>query len=85
MTPVDPVREQRARIRRWVNLIKRIGYLGLLVAIVAFAVGLSAQFPSWTVTTAIAGLALSCLTLPAAVTIGYGLNNAERQDRAAGL
>ena len=81
----DPVLERRAQVKRWVGLAKRNGYLGLLLAIVAFAIGVPTQFPQWTVTLAIIGFVISCLTLPAAVTFGYGINNAERQDRAAGL
>jgi hypothetical protein len=84
-SPIDPVRARRRQVAQWVGRAKRIGYLGLLAAIVAFAIGYPTGFPGWTVTLAVAGFAVSCITLPAAVAFGYGVNAAEREDRARSL
>lgn len=77
----DDVLARRARIARWVALGKRIGYLALLVAIVAFVVGAILAFPKWTVALATAGLVVCCIALPPAVVFGYGVRAAEREDR----
>jgi hypothetical protein len=76
----DPVRAQRVRIGRIVTLAKRAGYLALLVAIVAFFLGLILGLPRWTVTVAIVGLVAACVILPIPIVLGYGLRKAERED-----
>jgi hypothetical protein len=76
----DPVRAQRARIGRWVALAKRIGYLALLVAIVAFFVALATGMPQWLVTVAVVGLVAACIILPLPIVLGYGIRKAERED-----
>ena len=80
----DPVIARRARIARAANLGKRIGYLALLVAIAAFAVGLASNWPTWTVTVAVTGLVAACCILPLPIVLGYGVRAAERDERAAG-
>lgn len=84
MTPDDAIRVRRARIGRVVKLAKRVGYLALLAAIVAFFVGLVIGFPRWSVTIVIAGLIASCIILPVPIVLGYGLRAAEREDRSRG-
>jgi hypothetical protein len=81
----DPVVARRRRIARFVAIGKRIGYLALLVAIVAFFVGVATSFPSWTVTVSIAGLAIACLVLPLPIVLGYGVRAADREDRERGI
>ena len=66
----DPVVARRARIARFAALGKRIGYLALAVAIVAFFVGVATSFPTWTVEVSIAGLAVSCVVLPIPIVLG---------------
>ncbi len=63
---------------------KRIGYLLLLTAIVAFFAGLVTGFPSAAVAVSIVGLIGSCIVLPPAIIAGYAVKAAEREDRAAG-
>jgi len=81
----DPVLARRERIARFVKVGKRIGYIALLVAIVAFFVGVATEFPSWSVTVSIAGLAIACLVLPLPIVLGYGVRAADREDRERGI
>jgi hypothetical protein len=77
----DPVIERRARIARGVTLAKRVGYLLLLAAVVAFVVATVAGFPSWAVTVTVVALVGACVVLPVPIVLGYGLRAAEREDR----
>jgi len=81
----DPVRARRERIARLAALGKRIGYLALGVAIVAFFVGVITSFPAWTVDLSIAGLVISCVVLPIPIVLGYGVRAADRDDRERGV
>jgi hypothetical protein len=81
----DPVRARRARIARLAALGKRIGYLALGVAVVAFFIGVAAGWPGWTVTVVIAGLVAACVILPLPIVLGYGVRAAEREDRDHGV
>jgi hypothetical protein len=81
MSAVDPVEQRRARIARAATVAKRVGYLALLVALGAFFVGLATDFPRWTVTASIAGLAAACVILPVPIVLGYGVRAADREDR----
>ena len=80
----DPVLVRRGQIARLVKLGKRIGYSALLVAIVAFGIGLAAGFPPWTVDLAVIGLVVSIVVLPAPIVFGYGIRAAEREERGGG-
>jgi len=78
---VDPVIARRQRVTRAVHAGKRIGYGALLAAIVAFFVGAATNFPRASVGVVIAGLVLSCVTLPLAIVFGYAVRAAEREER----
>lgn len=80
----DPVLARRARLARWVRLAKRVGYAGLLVAIVAFAVGAVTEFPGWTVAVTVGGLVVAIVVLPAPIVLGYGIRAAARAEREHG-
>jgi hypothetical protein len=82
MSTPDPVVVRRARLARFVRLATRVGYGALLVAIVAFAVGLATGFPGVLVGLSIAGLVASCIVLPVPIVMGYGIRAAEREERA---
>ncbi len=82
--PSDPIAAQRARIGRRVGLAKRIGYLGLLVAIAGFAISVVAGFPSWSVVMSIVGLVVGIVVLPVPIIVGYGIRAAEREERGGG-
>jgi hypothetical protein len=79
----DPVAQRRARLAVVVRIAKRLGYGCLLVAIVAFAVGLATGFPAVAVALSIGGLVGSCIVLPVPIVMGYGIRAAERDERAA--
>jgi hypothetical protein len=82
--PVDEVAAKRARIARVVGIAKRIGYLGLLVAIVAFAAAIVTGFAGWAVAVSIAGLVVAIVVLPVPIIMGYGIRAAEREERGGG-
>ncbi len=87
MTPderADPVAQRRIRIGRMVGLAKRVGYLGLLVAVFAFFVGAATGFPGWAVGITIAGLVVGIVVLPIPIILGYGIRAAEREERGGG-
>lgn len=81
---VDPVLAQRARAARLAGLGKRVGYLALLVTIVAFGIGVATDLPAWSVTVVAAGFAVATVALVPAIILGYAVRAAEREDRAAG-
>lgn len=85
MVGEDPFVARRARIARFVVVGKRIGYLALLIAIVAFFVGVATSFATWTVTVCIAGMAVACVVLPIPIVLGYGVRAAQREDRELGI
>ena len=80
----DPVLARRRRIGRFVKIAKRVGYTALLVAIVVFAIGLAAGFPSWTVDVIVIGLVVAIVVLPVPIVLGYGIRAAEREERGGG-
>ena len=81
--PTDPVLERRARIARFSKTAQRIGYTALLVAIVAFAIGLASDFPGWSVALTVATLTAAIIILPIPIVLGYGVRAADREDRQA--
>ena len=77
----DPVLVRRARIARIALVGKRVGYLALGVAVVAFVVGVVTDFARWTVVLSTTGLVLACLILPVPIVLGYGVRAAAREER----
>lgn len=82
--PVDEVAAKRARIARVVGLAKRVGYLGLLVAVLAFVAAIVTGFADWAVAVSIAGLVVAIVVLPIPIIMGYGIRAAEREERGGG-
>lgn len=85
MVDDDSVLARREKIARFAARGKRIGYFALVVAIIAFFIGVATSFPTWTVTVTIAGLAISSVVLPIPIVLGYGVRAAAREDRERGL
>jgi heme/copper-type cytochrome/quinol oxidase subunit 4 len=81
----DPVIARRERIARFAARGKRIGYLALAIAIVAFFIGVATSFPAWTVAVTITGLAVSSVVLPIPIVLAYGVRAAAREDRERGI
>lgn len=77
----DPVRARRATIARRVALASRVGYGAIVVAVVAFLVGLATDFPGVFVDLTVAGLVAACLVLPVTIVMGHGIRAAEREER----
>ena len=84
MVEEDPVLVRRARIAKLAATGKRIGYVALLIAIVAFFAGVATEFASWTVTVSMIGLVVACVVLPIPIVLGYGVRAAAREDRERG-
>lgn len=80
----DPVLAQRARIAKRVKLAKRIGYSGLLIAIVVFGIEIITGFTAALSTVAVVGLAVGIVVLPIPIVLGYGIMAADREDRGGG-
>ena len=83
--PVDPVRERRARIARWVALGQRLGYGLFLLAIGLFVVGFATGFDGLVGPAVVACLVVGSLVLAPAIVFGYAVKAAERDDRERGL
>jgi hypothetical protein len=81
MVSDDPVLVRRARIARIAAVGKRLGYLSLGVAIVAFVAAVLTDFARWAVVLSTAGLVLACLILPVPIVLGYGVRAAARDER----
>ena len=84
MVAEDPFVARRERIARFAALGKRIGYVALGVAIIAFFIGAATAFPTWTVVVSVGGLAVSCAVLPITIVLAYGVRAAAREDRDRG-
>jgi ABC-type Fe3+ transport system permease subunit len=80
----DPVVRRRQQIDRFVRATKALGYLLLLVSIVAFGIGALLDFPDWAVRASVVGLVGSCIVLPIPIVLGYAVRKAEREDPLTG-
>ncbi len=72
---------QRERMRRLASLGSRVGYLALLVAIVAFFVGVLNDLPGWSVAVVVGGFAVATACLVPSIILGYAVKAAAREDR----
>jgi hypothetical protein len=81
---LDPVVERRARIARAVTIAQRIGYLALIVAVIAFVAAFVSGFPGWLVAITIGALVAAIVILPVPIIFGYGVRAAEREERGGG-
>lgn len=76
----NPTRRRAAMIGSW---LRRLGWIGYMVAVGAFVVGAAGRFTPGGVTVVVAGLlAGSALLLPG-IVIGLGVSAAERDERRA--
>ena len=76
----DPVLVRRAQMARLAALGMRIGYVSLVVAVVAFIVALATSLAGWAVTLTIVGLAGAAIALPPAIVLDYGVKKAQREE-----
>jgi sugar phosphate permease len=77
---VDPILEQRERVRRLANAAKRIGYVLFLASMVLFFVALATDLPTGLTTAAAVALVVGCVVLAPAILLGYAVKGAERED-----
>ena len=80
MSDVDPVLQRRAQMARIAGIGRGVGWLLVLVAVVAFVIGLIAGFDPWG-TVVVAALLGCCVTLAPAIVLGYAVKAADREDR----
>jgi len=85
MSSPDPVLVQRERMRKLASLGSRVGYLAMLVAIVAFLVGVLNDLPGWSVALVVGGFAVATACLVPSIILGYAVKAAAREDRQRNL
>jgi membrane protein implicated in regulation of membrane protease activity len=76
----DPVLVRRAQLGRLAKVGKRLGYLALLAAIVAFAAGMASGLPPWSMTVVVAAMLVATLLLVPTIILAYAVKKAERED-----
>ena len=76
----DPVLVKRAKLDRLATTGQRVGYLFLLVAVVAFFAGLAGGYGTWG-TVVVVAMGLCTITLAPAIVLGYAVKAAAREDR----
>lgn len=81
---VDPVRERRARIARFVDAGQRVGYSLFGLAVAAFGFGFLWGFDGLPATVVVASLVVGSIVLAPAIVFGYAVKAAEREDRERG-
>jgi hypothetical protein len=84
MVTVDPILEQRERVRRLATTAKRVGYMLFLVSMVLFFVALATDLPESLVTGATVALIGGCVVLAPAILLGYAVKGAERDEAERG-
>lgn len=77
---MDPILEQRERVRRIANTAKRVGYLLFLASMVLFFVALATDLPALVLGAATATLIGGCIVLAPAILLGYAVKGAERDE-----
>lgn len=80
---VDPVLERRARIGRWCETGKRVGYLAYAAAMILFFIGFATTYTTAMTTTIITLIVGGGIVLAPAIVMGYGVKAADREDREA--
>ena len=84
-TPVDPIRERRAKVAKWSLLANRVGYLFVAVAVAVFVIGFAFRLNGTVVAIVVACMAIGSVLLAPSIVLGYAVKAAERDDRARGL
>ena len=79
MSGDDPVLRRRAQLGKLAETGQRVGYLFLLVGVVAFFVGLFTDYGVWG-RVVVGALVLCTLTLAPAIVLGYAVKAAAREE-----
>lgn len=77
----DPILRRRAQALRLANAGQRAGYLLLLMAMVAFVVGMFVGLNDTTTTVVVVCLGVAAVTLGPSIILGYAAKAAEREER----
>ena len=80
----DPILVKRARAAKVATIGQRIGYLGFLVAVIAFVVGAVTEFNGAIVGIVIGSIVVGSIFLAPSIVLGYAVKAAEKEDRAQG-
>jgi hypothetical protein len=80
----DPILVKRAKAARAAAIGQRIGYLGFVVAVIAFVVGAVTAFNGAIVGIVIGSLVVGSIFLAPSIVLGYAVKAAEKEDRAQG-
>ena len=83
-TPVDPVRQQRAKVADLVSKGMRLGTALYVVASVVFFVGFATGFTRPEVVIIVVLMVVGSALLAPALVFKYGVKAAEREDLQAG-
>ena len=81
MTDGDPVLVRRAQLRRLAEVGQRVGWVCVVVAVVAFFAGLATGDLGRSTAVVVVALIACTLTLAPAIVLGYAVKAAEREDR----
>jgi hypothetical protein len=84
-SPVDPVRERRAKIAKWSLLANRVGYLFIAVAVAVFVLGFVFTLTGAIVAIVVTCMAIGSILLAPSIVLGYAVKAAERDDRQRGF
>ena len=82
--PNDPILVKRARAAKAAALGHRIGYLGFVVAVIAFVVGAVTEFNGAIVGIVVGSIVVGSIFLAPSIVLGYAVKAAEKEDRAHG-
>lgn len=84
-TPLDPVRQRRAKVAKWTLLANRIGYLFIAVAIAVFVLGFVFSLNGAIVAIVVTCMIIGSALLAPSIVLGYAVKAAERDDRQRGF
>jgi len=82
--PIDPILVKRARAAKAASIGQRVGYLGFLIAVIAFVVGAITGFNGAIVGIVIGSIIVGSIFLAPSIVLGYAVKAAEKEDRAQG-
>lgn len=80
----DPILVKRAKAARAASIGQRIGYLGFVIAVIAFVIGAVTEFNGAIVGIVIGSIVVGSIFLAPAIVLGYAVKAAEKEDRAQG-
>ena len=80
----DPILVKRAKAARAASIGQRLGYLGFVIAVIAFVIGAVIGFNGAIVGIVIGSIVVGSIFLAPSIVLGYAVKAAEKEDRAQG-